>query len=358
LVRDPLVHGRVADDVATIGKAAERAARLTRQLLAFSRKQVLQPKVVDLNQIVGSMRELIQSVTGEAVHLSLELSDGLGAVRVDRGQIEQCVTNLVMNACDALSAGGRVTVETSDVDVDPAGPPVETPPLPPGRYVCVTVSDDGVGIAPAVRNRLFEPFFTTKGKDRASGLGLAVVHGIVTQHGGHVRVESEPGHGASFKIYLPRVSSPTPSAAVAPARRPAEKGPAPAASVLLVEDDDDLRTLLCRALRQRGYTVIDAPDGPSALLLVRQRDIPLDVLVSDVIMPGGMSGLDLAKSAVSERPDIKVVLMSGHPRSGPSGEDIEPLSMSYLDKPFTVDVLAAKVREVLALPQPSGTSKE
>ncbi len=346
MVRDPLVQGRVAADVEKIGKAAERAARLTRQLLAFSRRQVLQPKVVDLNEVVRGMRELLQSVTGETVQLALKLSHDPGPARVDAGQVEQCVTNLIMNAYDAMPAGGRITIETSQVDVDPAGPQLETPPIPPGAYVCLAVNDDGVGMEAAVKARLFEPFFTTKGRSQANGLGLAVVHGIVTQHGGHVRVESEPGQGASVRLYFPRVAAPMQPSAVSERPQRLRTHAVPGTTVLLVEDDDELRALLCRGLRLKGYSVLDAADGPTALALVqRQAGVP-EVLVSDVVMPGGMSGFDLANSVMRVRPEVKVILMSGHPRSGPADDEVRSPNTTFIAKPFTIDRLAEKIREV------------
>jgi two-component system cell cycle sensor histidine kinase/response regulator CckA len=346
MAHDPLVHGRVAADVEKIGKAAERAARLTRQLLAFSRRQVLQPRVVDLNEVVRGMRELLQSVTGETVRLALELSHDPGRARVDPGQIEQCVTNLIMNAHEAMPAGGRITIETSHVDVDPAGPQFETPPIPPGAYVCLAVSDDGAGMDAKTKARLFEPFFTTKGRSQANGLGLAVVQGIVTQHGGHVRVESEPGQGASVRLYFPRVVAPVQPSAASERSQARRANAIPGTTVLLVEDDDELRALLCRGLRLRGYSVLDAADGPTALALVRRQAGGPDVLVSDVVMPGGMSGFELANSVARDRPDVKVILMSGHPRSGPADDEVRSPNAAFIAKPFTIERLAEKIREV------------
>jgi len=344
---DPQVQGRAAADVETIGKAAERAARLTRQLLAFSRRQVLQPKVVDLNEVVRGMAELLQSVTGETVGLGLELSRDPSSARVDAGQIEQCVTNLVMNACDAMPAGGRITIETSRVDVDASAAPVETPPIPPGAYVCLAIGDDGVGIEPPVKARLFEPFFTTKGRDRSSGLGLAVVHGIVTQHGGHVRVESEPRQGASFRLYFPRAGAASEAVVKPSASKPPQADVAPGATVLLVEDDDDLRTLLCRGLRLKGYSVIEASDGPTALATIERQLVLPDVLVSDVVMPGGMSGIDLVNNVTRVRPAVKAILMSGHPHGGPVRDEIRLPNTAFIAKPFGIEALAQKIREVL-----------
>jgi two-component system, cell cycle sensor histidine kinase and response regulator CckA len=344
---DPQLQGRAAADVETIGKAAERAARLTRQLLAFSRRQVLQPKVVDLSEVVRGMAELLQSVTGETVRLGLELLRDPCLARVDVGQVEQCVTNLTMNACDAMPSGGRITLETSHVDVDATGAPVETPPIPPGAYVCLAVGDDGVGIEPPVMARLFEPFFTTKGRDRSNGLGLAVVHGIVTQHGGHVRVESEPGQGASFRLYFPRAGAAAQAAAKPLASEQPQANAAPGETVLLVEDNDELRTLLCRGLRLQGYTVIEASDGPTALATIERQLVAPEVVVSDVVMPGGMSGVDLASSIARLRPAVKVILMSGHPRSGPARDEILQPTTAFIAKPFAIEALAQKIREVM-----------
>jgi signal transduction histidine kinase/ActR/RegA family two-component response regulator len=331
-----------AAGLALIQQTAQRAAGLTRQLLTFSRKQVLQPRLLDLNRVVADMTDMLRPLLGERIALGTALAPRLGLVSADQGHIEQVIMNLAVNARDAMPDGGRLTVETADSEVDD-NPPAGLARLAPGRYVRLAVSDTGVGIDPAIQARIFEPFFTTKPPAQGTGLGLSTVYGIVRQHGGHISVESASGRGTTFTIHLPRAQAmadlaSTPDAGAAPAR--------PWETILVVEDEAEVRTVAVEILRDAGYTVLEATDGLQALQLAARQRVPLHLLVTDVVMPS-LNGWELAQRLTTMRPGLKVLFMTGY--SEITLAQHERPAGHLLQKPFTPDSLLRKVRE--ALPQ-------
>ncbi len=329
------------DHLKSIDEASRRASALTRQLLAFSRKQVLQPKVFNLNSLIVDLDKMLRRLISEDIELQTVTDPRLGATRADRGQIEQVVVNLVVNARDATQSGGRITIETANITLDEdyvrdhAG-------ARPGPHVMLAVSDTGGGISPEILPHIFEPFFTTKEVGKGTGLGLSTVYGIVKQSGGNVGVYSHPGRGTTFKVYLPRVDEPAPPPVEPPQRHIA----AGAESVLLVEDEPALRDLIKFALTGSGFTVWDVANPADALALLRKHTGPLHLLLTDVIMPG-MDGPALARQVQEERPDIKVLFMSGYATNFimHNGE-VDP-GTNFLEKPFHPRTLLSKVREVL-----------
>jgi two-component system cell cycle sensor histidine kinase/response regulator CckA len=328
------------DDIAEIRKAAVAATSLTRQLLAFSRQQVLEPRVLDVNEVVASTEKLLTRLLGEDVHLATVLASDLGAVKVDPGQLEQIIMNLAVNARDAMPRGGRLTLETGNVDMDESyvrGHPVAQP----GRYVMLAVSDTGVGMDAKTQARIFEPFFTTKEPGKGTGLGLATVYGIVKQSGGFIWVYSEPGHGTSFKIYLPRVDEQVVAASVGP-----EHPLGGSETVLVVEDVAAVRAVACEMLGRHGYRVLEAPDGETALRLVAKHQGEIHLLLTDVVMPD-VSGRELADKVAAVRPGVRVLFMSGYTDDAVVRHGVLQEGIAFLQKPFTPDTLARKVREVL-----------
>jgi PAS domain S-box-containing protein len=331
------------EDATEIKLAANRAAQLTGQLLALSRKQMLQPRPMLLNDVVQETEKMLRRLIGEDIVLETALAADLSEVNADRGQIEQVLMNLAVNARDAMPDGGRLTLQTADVDLSDdyvAG----HLGVAPGPYVMLAVSDSGCGMDASVRERMFEPFFTTKEAGKGTGLGLSTVYGIVKQSGGDVWVYSEPGEGTTFKIYLPRLA-----AGAAPARVSFDVRAAPAnghETVLLVEDDERLRTLAARVLGERGYTVLPASNGADALAVAEGHPGVIDLVVSDVVMPG-MTGRILAERLTTLRPSVKALFMSGYTDDDVMRRGILDRSTAFLQKPFTPDQLAQKVREVL-----------
>ncbi|HEX4602218.1 MAG TPA: response regulator [Gemmatimonadales bacterium] len=328
------------DDVQEIRKAAIAASSLTRQLLAFSRQQVLEPRVLDVNAVVAGTEKLLTRLLGEDVHLTTTLAQDLGTVKVDPGQLEQIIMNLAVNARDAMPRGGRLTIETGNVEMDEVY--VRGHPLAqPGRYVMLAVSDTGVGMDAVTQARIFEPFFTTKEVGKGTGLGLATVYGIVKQSGGSIWVYSEPGHGTSFKIYLPRVDGP---AEPAPAALPQVVDGSE--TVLVVEDVAAVRVVAREMLERHGYTVLEAADGAMALGLAEKHYGEIQLLLTDVVMPD-VSGRELADRLVALRPQLKVLFMSGYTDDAIVRHGVLQEGIAYLQKPFTRDSLARKVRKVL-----------
>ncbi|MGH7171399.1 MAG: HDOD domain-containing protein [Gemmataceae bacterium] len=330
--------------VTEIRKAAERATTLTRQLLAFSRRQVLNPQVLVLNSVIQDMDKMLRRLIGEDVQLASLLAANLDAVKADPGQIEQVLLNLAVNARDAMPQGGRLTLETANVVLD------ETytrshPGIQPGPFVMLAVTDSGCGMDEATQARIFEPFFTTKGAGKGTGLGLATVYGIVKQSGGSIYVYSEVGRGTSFKVYLPRTEE-TSIAHLRPA------GPTPPAraggqeTLLIVEDDDSVRALTRTVLRGHSYNVIEAVDAEEALRWVEEHPQPIHLLVTDVVMPG-MSGRALAERLSASRPELKVLYVSGYTDDAVVRHGLLEAEIAFLQKPFTPDALARKVRELL-----------
>jgi PAS domain S-box-containing protein len=330
-------------DVMEINRAAHRAATLVRQLLAFSRKQVLQPRVVDLNAVVTDLSTMLRRVIGEHVELRLELQPDLGKVLADPGQMEQVITNLAVNARDAMPSGGTLAIHTANMDADDV--PGQTPESMPliGPLVEVSVRDDGVGMDERTLARLFEPFFTTKEMGRGTGLGLATVYGIVRQSGGHIRVNSRLHHGSTFTVYLPRVEGPGEGLEEFPGWI---DQPRAAGTVLVVEDEVTVRRLASRVLRARGYRVLEASDGGEALQLVRHSG-PLDLVLTDIIMPG-LSGPALVERLLPTTPDLKVLYITGYSEEAIRQHGLLPAGGALLEKPFTAHQLAERVHAALA----------
>jgi two-component system, cell cycle sensor histidine kinase and response regulator CckA len=344
LLRSPSVEGAQRGRVSEIRRAGERAAGLTRQLLAFSRKQVLQPKLLDLNLIVSDTETMLRRMIGEDVQLHTNLAPGLHAVRADPGQVEQVLMNLAVNARDAMPGGGHLTIETRNVSLDEAyaGRHVA---VRPGDYVMMAVSDNGVGMDEATRRQIFEPFFTTKEAGKGTGLGLSTVYGIVKQSGGNVWVYSEVGEGTTFKIYLPRDGQE--AAAERGGGQAPEALPSGDETVLLVEDDETVREMTKEALELSGFVVVAAGHGEEALRVCREHRGPIDILLTDVVMPQ-MGGRTLVERlAEAGRRDLPVIFMSGYTDDAVVRHGILREDVNFIQKPFTPDVLVRKIRAVL-----------
>ena len=325
-----------------VQKAADRAANLTRQILAFSRRQIMESKLFDLNQLLQNLEKMLHRVIGEDIELVTFLSEGLGRVKTDPGQIEQVVMNLAVNAKDAMPNGGKLTIETANVEL--AANYAQTHPgVTPGRYVMLAASDTGVGMTPEVRDRVFEPFFTTKEVGKGTGLGLSTAYGIVKQSHGNIWVYSEPGHGTTFKVYLPRVDE---SVEELKEKESREEIPRGTETILVVEDEEPVRKLAVRVLQDQGYGVLEASQGEDALLICQQHRGPIHILVTDMVMPG-MSGPELAKRLESSPNGIKVLYMSGYAENAIIHHHILKDGMCFIQKPFTPDALLRKVRDVL-----------
>jgi PAS domain S-box-containing protein len=329
------------EDVQQILTASQRAASLTGQLLAFSRRTIVQPRVVDLNEIVSGVEKMVRRILREDVDLRTVLAESLGRVRADIGQIEQVLLNLVVNASDAMPTGGKLTIETQNVALRSGSVPAH-PGIGPGEFVMLAVSDTGVGIDRQTQSRIFEPFFTTKELGKGTGLGLATVYGIVQQSGGRIVVYSELGQGTSMKIYLPRVDAPVDVAIPSPS---SDHPPAPGTTILVVEDDKALREITVRVLRAHGYVVREAASAAEVMDLVEDLG-GTELLLTDVIMPG-TSGPKLAAALSARHPNLRVLFMSGYAGGALEHQDASLQGIPFLEKPFTPDILVDKVREVL-----------
>jgi PAS domain S-box-containing protein len=340
---DPALRGPAQE----IANAANRATSLTKQLLAFSRKQMLAPKVLDLNAVVTENLKMLNRLIGEDIDLLMVPGSELGAVKADPGQIEQVIMNLAVNARDAMPRGGRLTIETSNATLDEDYARLHTP-VAPGEYVMLAISDTGVGMDVETQNHVFEPFFTTKGH-KGTGLGLSTVYGIIKQSGGYIWVYSESGKGTSFKIYLPRVSATGETIHVQPPETaPVEQGHE---TILVVEDEVNLRRLARQYLEKQGYTVLEAVDGSAAINISSSYPGPIHLLLTDVIMPG-MNGKELAERLTALRPETRVLYMSGYTENVIGHNGTLDNGVTLLPKPFTLPALKAKVREMLTTPTP------
>jgi two-component system, cell cycle sensor histidine kinase and response regulator CckA len=324
-----------------IHRAADSAANLTRQLLTFSRQQMIDPRVLDLNQVVDHLRRMLQRLLGEHIQLLVRPAPDLGSVRVDRGQFEQVLMNLAINGRDAMPSGGKLTIETANVTLD--GEYVRSHPhVLPGEYVMLGVTDEGVGMSEEVRAHLFEPFYTTKAQGKGTGLGLAMVYGAVKQNGGSVEVYSEPGHGTVFRIYLPRVEAvpePLPGQEAGPVAGGTE-------TIVLVEDEDQVRAVAVQLLTRQGYAVHAFANGTDTLRMLPKLPGPLHLLITDVVLPG-MNGWVLAQQVKALRPDIKVLYTSGYGENVVIHHGVLTPGIEFIPKPYSLERLASRVREVL-----------
>ena len=343
LLRNRLADPRLLRYVDEILKASERAAGLTRQLLAFSRKQVLQTRILDVNRVVADMETMIRRLIGEDIHLVIAPGE-VAPIRADPGQLEQVLMNLVVNARDAMPNGGQLMIQTSITELD-ASYARRHAEVRPGPHVMLAVSDTGHGMTEDVQARVFEPFFTTKPPGEGTGLGLATVHGIVKQSGGHIFAYSEPGKGTAFKIYFPPVAG----AVTADAPAADEEAPRGSETILLVEDEEALREITREILEAAGYTVLEAAHGAAALHLSERHPGKISLLISDVVMPG-LTGSELAVRLGAERADMKVLFMSGYTDDAVILRGVLTKQMPFVQKPFTILQLARKVRAVLDAP--------
>jgi signal transduction histidine kinase/CheY-like chemotaxis protein len=330
-------------EVEEILKAGQRAASLTRQLLAFSRKQVLQPKVLDLNAVVTDIDKMLARLIGEDIEMIAFPDPKLGRVKADPGQIEQVIMNLVINARDAMPQGGKLIIQTSNVILEDSYTGKRNLNLKPGPYVMLAVTDTGYGIDQKILPHIFEPFFTTKEQGKGTGLGLSTVYGIINQSGGDIWVETDTGRGTTFKIYLPRVDNPAEEQQASESR---ESLLSVSETVLLVEDEDVVRKLVREILEMNGYNVLQAANGREALPICEQHAGPIHLMLTDVVMPQ-MGGRELAERVASLRPDMKVLFMSGYTDDAIVHHGVLDSGIAFIQKPFTPDSLARKVRDML-----------
>jgi PAS domain S-box-containing protein len=330
------------ENIEEVKKAADRAADLIRQLLAFSRRQVMEMRVLDLNILLQNLDKMLRRVIGEDIELVTLLAEDLGRVKTDPGQIEQVILNLAVNARDAMPSGGKLTIETANVELDETYARRHVA-VTPGRYVMLAVSDTGVGMTPEVRDRVFEPFFTTKEKGKGTGLGLSTVYGIVKQSEGNIWIYSEPGHGTTFKIYLPQVEE---LLEEVKEKVVGEELPCGSETVLVVEDEEEVRKVAVRILRGQGYKVLEASNGADTLMICKEQKEPIHLILTDVVMPQ-MSGRQLVEQLRQVYQNLKVLYMSGYTDNTIVHHGVLEEGINYIQKPFTVGALAGKVREVL-----------
>jgi CheY-like chemotaxis protein len=342
LMESQLEDEGLKSELREIRLAGERAAALTRQLLAFSRRQVLQPRTLDLNTVVSDVEKMLARLIGEDVTLATRLEPDLGCVKADPGQLEQVMMNLAVNARDAMPEGGTLTFETANAVLDADFVAVHPGALP-GAYVVLMVADTGTGMTDEVRSHAFEPFFTTKEKGKGTGLGLATAYGIVKQSGGYITVDSGVGRGTTFRIYLPRVEG---TAVVSERTASSSRLAIGTETILLVEDEAGVRRLSLTVLESQGYVVLEAASGDMALQVARSRTGPIHLVVTDVVMPG-MSGRELWDRLRVLRPDSRVLFMSGYTDDAIARHGVLEPGIAFLQKPFTPFSLAQKVREVL-----------
>ncbi len=331
------------NQIVQMDQAAKRAETLTRQLLAFSRKQVLQPKVLSLLETIPAIEQMLHGLIGENITLKLKLNESTGLIRADEGQIEQVIFNLVVNARDAMPEGGMLTIESRNIQLDAMYLGMEAE-IPPGSYIVITIIDTGVGMDQNTQSQIFEPFFTTKEKGQGTGLGLSTAYGIVKQSGGEIMVYSEPGQGSCFKIYLPRVDKPLPTADNSAAPAAVECGHE---TILVVEDEKGVRGLIVEALRRCGYNVLDAPDGPTALARYTQNSRMIDLVLTDVMMPK-MNGREFADKFLVAQPQAKILYMSGYTDDFIMERGVLTPGTLFIHKPFTQSELTRMISKILA----------
>ncbi|MGH9676124.1 MAG: ATP-binding protein, partial [Candidatus Acidiferrum sp.] len=343
LMATPSSSDQTSRKIAQIDRAADRAASLTRQLLAFSRMQVLQPRAMNLNSVVEDMGKLIPRLIGENIELVTRTAADLGTIRADASQMEQVIMNLAVNARDAMPGGGKFSIETSNAELDRSYG-LSHPIVQPGRYVLLAVTDTGTGMDPETQAHIFEPFFTTKEQGKGTGLGLATVYGVVKQSGGFIWVYSEVGKGTCFKIYLPRVDQ---LAENAGAQLPFAEAPHGSETVLLAEDEQDVREVAREFLESGGYKVLEARNGADAMRLMAEHKGNIDLLVTDMVMPG-MTGQELAARLQQQRPGLSVIYMSGYSEHAAAEAAQSDASVRLLTKPFSRGAVLRAVREVLS----------
>jgi two-component system, cell cycle sensor histidine kinase and response regulator CckA len=336
--RDQFDADEARRSVEAIGDAATRAATLTGQLLAFSRRQMIRPEVVDLNEAIGGIEPTLRQLIGDQVQLVIRPGSGVGRLRVDHGQLDQILTNLVINARDSMPSGGTITVETGSVELDESYT-LEHPDAEPGPHVSLVVTDTGQGMTPEAREHIFEPFFSTKEHGHGTGLGLATTHGIVRQSGGHIWLDSEPGKGASFRVYFPREDVPTEAAQP----RRSDGSQTDSGSVMVVEDESSVRELTSAVLRRAGYDVTAVSDGADAMARLDDQPASIDILVTDVVMPG-MSGIELAEQVIERFPAAGIVLLSGYNAETLDLDRVVRRGAIFLPKPVSSSDLLDAVR--------------
>lgn len=329
------------EELSAIREAVDRARRLTRQLLTFSRREMLELELLDLGEMVGGMAHMLERLLTEEVQLSLSADDDLGVIKADRGQMEQVIVNLAVNAQAAMPEGGRLSIQTANLDVPSSESNTDAPPS--GEYVVLVVSDTGVGMDEGTRRRVFEPFFTTKDVDEGTGLGLATVYGIVEKCGGHATVESRPGQGSRFTLYFPRLSG-EPSAAPSSAETRADHSGDE--TILVIEDEAAVRRVLSRTLKQGGYAVLEAGSGPEALQIAAENRGSIDLVISDVVLPGGMRGPSILKKLAEEGHPMPALFISGYPDLGEEGDTLGA-NVELLAKPFEPSEMLTRVRRIL-----------
>jgi two-component system, cell cycle sensor histidine kinase and response regulator CckA len=348
LLRETEYAGRAR--VEQIKRAGERAADLTRQLLAFSRKQVLEPRIIDLNRVLANIERMLRRLIGEHIQLVTAFQRNLGLVRADPGQLEQVVVNLAVNARDAMPRGGRLVLKTSNVEIDQEYVRLH-PGASAGPHVMLVASDSGQGMDAATQARVFEPFFTTKEPGKGTGLGLSTVYGIVKQSGGYIEVDSEPGHGATFTVYLPRAPETVPGATAVPDREPALGG---SETILLLEDEESLRLMLCELLRAAGYEVLECGSAEAALSAALQPPSgPIDLMLTDIVMPR-MKGHEVARRIRSVHPHMRLLYMSGYSPDALDERDGPDQGFEFIAKPFSAEALLRRLRKVLDRPPSAG----
>jgi CheY-like chemotaxis protein len=324
-------------------KAADRAGALTNQLLAFSRRQIMQPRVINVNAVLIQTQKMLQRLIGEDIELVLDLGVNVGNIKADPGHVEQAIVNLAVNARDAMPMGGHLRIETSNVALDEHYAKTHMG-VKPGEFTMIAVSDDGHGMDAETRRHIFEPFFTTKEKGKGTGLGLATVYGIVKQTGGDIWVYSEPGQGTTFKLYFPRVLEPLSESSGADPSATRRSG---GETVLVVEDEQAVRDLTVRILQQLGYTILTASSGAQALEISAAHEGHIDLLLTDVVMPN-MSGRQLADQILESRPDTRILFLSGYTENTVVHHGVLDAGVDFLPKPFSRENLSRKLREVLA----------